>query len=112
MLIVEYRIVKLLLVSVFFLRMVITRALIAHYCLLRGHWFGVKPRNKGHKVKDGALKTALSPIAICGRVLLPTGVGATMPAAAAVAATKVTLQRSITTIRARLHQHRFHLNVI
>lgn len=30
--------------------------------------FRVTPHSKGHKVKDGALKMALSPIAICGRV--------------------------------------------
>ncbi|KOB75926.1 Uncharacterized protein OBRU01_06665 [Operophtera brumata] len=60
---------------------------------------GVRPQNKGHKVKDGALRTALSPIAIYGRAAqLPIGVGATMPTQPRVGATKVTeLQRSITT---------------
>lgn len=47
--------------------------------------------SKGHKVKDGALKVALSPIATCA--LLPTGGGDNASRAAA----KVTLKRSITT---------------
>lgn len=55
--------------------------------------FRVMPHSKEHKVKDGALRTALSPIAIC--VLLPTGVEATMPPPSS-ALTKVKLQRSIT----------------
>lgn len=50
---------------------------------------------KGHKVKDGALKMALSPIAICA--LLPIGVEATMPASLSAVAKVTELERSITT---------------
>lgn len=45
---------------------------------------GQNTYNKGHKVKDGALKTALRPIARSAAVLLPIGVDATMPTLSAV----------------------------
>lgn len=70
----HYWATKIKAIGSLFARVVIT------HCCLRQHRFGVRPQNKGHKVKDGALRTALSPIAICGRAaLLPIGVGATMP---------------------------------